>query len=186
VAHGRVVHGSHQERDAAALQQPRCVAGRDVERYAERLEHIGAARPAAHGAIAVLGDRHPRRCRDQRGAGRQVERALAVAPGAAGVEHERKAVIDRYHRSSHRLDRCGDDLGVLSAQAQRDGEAGDLHRRPLAGQDRVEHPPDRARGNATRRGELGEDLGETCGLGHSASNQFCTSCMPCSVRIDSG
>ncbi len=59
----------------------------DLDLDAERGQHVGAARARRDRAVAVLGDRHAARRRDERRRGRDVEGAPAVAAGAAGVDH---------------------------------------------------------------------------------------------------
>ena len=62
----------------------------------ERLEHVGAAALARHRSIAVLGDAHAAGGDHERGGGRDVERARAVAAGAARVEHVAGAARQRH------------------------------------------------------------------------------------------
>ncbi len=58
----------------------------EIDVDAERREEIGAAARRRNGAIAVLGDIRACAGRDERGDRGDVERAAAVAAGAAGVD----------------------------------------------------------------------------------------------------
>ena len=70
-----------------ASSRLRCTASeRRVDAHPERLEHVGAAAAAAHRAVAVLGHGHAAGRDHQRGHGRDVEGAGAVAAGPAGVD----------------------------------------------------------------------------------------------------
>ena len=82
-AHGRVVAAGEGEADAGRGQAP---VGRAGQVDAEPLQHVGRAGVAAGAAVAVLDDGHATGGGDDRGHGRDVERAADVAAGAAGVE----------------------------------------------------------------------------------------------------
>ena len=77
----------------------------------------------------------PRRRRDERDRGRDVERARLVAAGAAGVEQRARHVRERLERLAHRAREAGDLVDGLAAHAQRDREARDLRGRGRAGED---------------------------------------------------
>ena len=53
--------------------------------HAQRFQHVGAAAAAAHGAVAVLGDRHAAAAATMAAAVEMLKRARAVAARAAGV-----------------------------------------------------------------------------------------------------
>ena len=81
-----------ERREAEADSQLREAAGLDcgpgIDPHAERLQHVGGAGLARHGPVAVLCHRLAGGRDDDRRRGGDVERARAVATGAAGVGHE--------------------------------------------------------------------------------------------------
>ena len=109
-------------RGVEASLQPVGIA---IDLHAHRFEHVCRAYRAADRAIAVLGDRHARRRRDQRGAGRNVEGAGAVAAGAAGIEHVAIAKIQRTRACEHRAHRACKLVGLGALDFQRDEERAD-------------------------------------------------------------
>ena len=80
---------SRREDEAACpLERGSVRAPPDRDRSSRRIAPARRRRrPSADRAITMLGDRHAGRRRDQRGAGRNVEGAGAVAAGARGIEH---------------------------------------------------------------------------------------------------
>ena len=70
----------------ASLMQAADLFGRKVDLDAERGERVGGAGARGQRAVAVLGDRHAAAGDDEGGAGRDVERARAVAAGADDVD----------------------------------------------------------------------------------------------------
>ena len=86
VAHGGVVGGRVQVAEAVALDHLRGLLGREVDRHAERLEHVGRARARRGRAVTVLGDGAAAGGRDEGRRRGDVERARAVAAGAGGVD----------------------------------------------------------------------------------------------------
>ena len=81
--------GRREDEAASGLRRgiARSPSDRNSILIPELLEHVGGADSSADRAIAMLGDRHAGRRRNQRGAGRDVESAGAVAAGAGGIEH---------------------------------------------------------------------------------------------------
>ena len=63
VAHRRMKALREQEADADLVEARGHLLGRQIDADAERLQNVGAADRAGHGAVAVLGDRHARRRR---------------------------------------------------------------------------------------------------------------------------
>ena len=79
----------------------------DLHVEADRLQRVRRARLGTGGAVAVLGDRHAAGRDDQRHRGRDVERVMAVAAGAADVDRT-GAGRDRDHPFAQRARRLGD------------------------------------------------------------------------------
>ncbi len=73
--HRRVVAGREAEADAGLLDAARHALGPELDRDAERLEHVGRAALRRRGAVAVLHDPRARARRDQRRHRRDVDRA---------------------------------------------------------------------------------------------------------------
>ena len=85
VAHRGVHRRREQERDARLRQALRQHVRACREADAERLEHVGAAAPARHRSIPVLGHRHAAGRHHDGGGRGDVEAAAAVASRAAQV-----------------------------------------------------------------------------------------------------
>ena len=86
VAHGAVVARRHQEADAGLADGAFNQREIGIEIDAERRQHVGGAALRRQRPIAMLGHRHAAAGDDQRRAGRDVERAGAVAAGADDVD----------------------------------------------------------------------------------------------------
>ena len=114
------------------VDAPSHAGGIESDVDAERLEHVGAATPAGGRPVAVLRHRDPGPSRHQRGRGRDVERARAVAAGAAGVDASRRQVEWRRMRP-HRFDKPRHLLHRLAPGPERDQETGNLRRGGLTG-----------------------------------------------------
>ena len=137
VPHRGMKRRRKEERDADSLERS-FDDGRvrpDVD--AERLVHVGAAALARDRPVAVL--RHAQsgsRGHECRG-GRDIERAGAIAAGAARVED----IVERprqLHRIGAHRPRQADDLGrTLALHREADQQRGDLRRRRLAAHDRA-------------------------------------------------
>ncbi len=187
MAHRGVVGLGEQEHDPGVAQDLGLGRGGHVEGDAERLEHVGAARAAAGGAVSVF--RHGHACRrgDQRSSRGKIQCSGMVAAGAAGVQDALEPVIDADHRLTHRARRGRDRLRAFAHQPQRHQEPRDLRRGPAPRQDRGEHPlhPRVGRERAVVSSANTSENSER-GVGHNEFNQFPMSCEPCCVRTDSG
>ena len=86
VLHRRVEVRREQEREADLAERRARRRRVVVDPDPERVEDVGRAGPRGHRAVAVLGDRHAGRGRDQRRGRRDVERAAAVAAGPDDVD----------------------------------------------------------------------------------------------------
>ena len=111
--------------------------GRDVDLDAERRQHVGRARARRQRAIAVLGDGHAGAGDDEGGAGRDVDRAGAVAAGADHVDGVGGS-LDAQHLGAHRRHRAGDLVDGFAAHPQRHQQSAHLRGRGLAGHHAVE------------------------------------------------
>ena len=157
VLHRRVVGLREHEAEAELVDRAGDALRLELEVEAERLEHVGRACLRRRGAVAVLCHTGARGRSDERGGGRDVERALAVAAGARGVDEVGARRLHGEHVVAHRLRAARDLVGGLALRAQRDEEACDLCLRRLAAHDlvhrlerlrarevvAVEHPGDR-------------------------------------------
>ena len=122
-AHRRVEPRREAEPDAGLVDAARDAVRAEVDRDAERLEHVGRAALRRRGPVAVLRDPRARARRDERGHRRDVDGARAVAAGAAGVDQRAgrrpsTCVGEREHRAHER----GELAGGLALRAQRDDE----------------------------------------------------------------
>ena len=115
---------------------------RDVDRHAERFEHVGAAALRGEGAVAVLGDPHAGSRREQRGRRGDVECADRAAAGAAGVHELVRALCREVnHRAAKRACRAGHFVGRLALHAKSDEQRRDLRDGCLARHHGVERLP---------------------------------------------
>ena len=106
----------------------------EVDLHAEGLQDVGAAARARRGTVAVLRDPGAGRCRDDRRDGRDVERAGAIATGAARVDRARRQ-RDRHGGPSQRAGESRDLLHRLAAHRERGEQARKLGRGRLASHD---------------------------------------------------
>ena len=100
----------------------------EIERQPERLQTVGRPALGARGAVAVLGDLHAARGRNQRGRGGYVEAVRVVAAGADYLEYVH-AGIDARSVVAHCGGTARDLVGGLGARAfcgQRREEGGVL------------------------------------------------------------
>jgi hypothetical protein len=130
-----VIVGREQEGDAEQVDGTGRALGREIDLDAELLEHVRAAGAARDRPVAVLGDRHAARGRDERHRGRDVEGAGVVPAGAARVDERLPVRADRSDPAPHRLGESRDLLRRFALHAQRHRERGDLGGRRAAGQD---------------------------------------------------
>ena len=156
-------------------------------RAPERLEQVGRAGEARRRAVAVLGDRAARAGGDQRGGGRDVERAPPAAR-AGGVEQV--LALGRHVRGQrpHRARQPGELVDRLALRPQRDQEAGDLGLRDLAVHDLGEHLRGLVGAQVAARGERVDRAREdrAFGIGGARRRKFASSSLPSSVSTDSG
>ena len=124
------ISGANMKTMPASRSARSITVERDVDRDAERLEHVGAAALRGEGAVAVLRDPHAGARREQRGRRRDVERVDRAAAGAAGVDEIVRTVGRQVnHRAAERVRRAGDFVRRLALHAQADEQRRDLRRR---------------------------------------------------------
>src|SRR3546814_3231144 len=92
---------------------------------AERFQRVGGTRFRGSGAISMLCDRDLTCCNDDRHRGRDVERVVPVAAGAADVDRP-FGRLDRDQPVAHRLRRGGDLDHRLAAVGESGEESGEL------------------------------------------------------------
>ena len=128
VAHGRVMRRREHEPEAELVDRARDPLGRQLEREAERLEHVGRAGGGRDRAVAVLRDPGAGRCGHDRRCRRDVDRARPVAARPGGVDEI--VALRPYDEDvlAHRLGAAGDLVGRLALQPECDEEAADLRR----------------------------------------------------------
>ena len=95
--HRGMVDRRQAEAEPEFREAPPAHPWRRVDLHAEPFEHVGGARAAGDGAVAVLGHRLPCCGDDNARRGRDVEGARTVAPGAAGVGHDSAVPRHRQH-----------------------------------------------------------------------------------------
>src|SRR6185437_10977568 len=105
---------------------------RDVDPDAQRRQHVGRAGTRRQCAIAVLGDRYAGAGDNERGTGRHIHRAGAVAAGPDHVDGIGRRV-DAQHLGAHRRYRAGDLIDGFAADAKRHQQSAHLRWRCLAG-----------------------------------------------------
>ena len=116
------------------VQRPRLLGGRGVQIDAQGGQNVGRTGLGADGAVAVLGDLQPRARQHEGGGCRDIIGVLAVAAGAAGVDHLVKRMIQRQGGVAHGRGEGDDLVHRLAANAQGGDGGGDLGRGRLAAQ----------------------------------------------------
>ncbi|MNT26360.1 hypothetical protein D3C72_1619280 [compost metagenome] len=134
VTHGPVIGGGEQEGDAGLIQGAGLLRDGGVEVDAERGQHVRRAGLGADGAVAVLGDLQAGARQDEGGGGRDIIGVLAVAAGAAGVDHLVERMIQRQGGVAHGGGEGHDLVHRLAADAQGGDGGGDLGRGRFAAQ----------------------------------------------------
>ncbi len=154
--HRGVVHRREHEANAGLANATRDRVGQEVDLDAERGERVGRAGPGRQGAVAVLGDGHAGAGDDERGGGGDVVAAGGVTAGADHVHRAFRRLNPR-HLGAHGGDGAGDLVHGLAAKAKAGQERAELHRRRLAGHDRVERAPCLVLRQALAGGDLTDD-----------------------------
>src|SRR5690606_9209774 len=155
----------------------------------ERLECIGGARRRRSGPVSVLCDRYLARRHDNRDTGRDVQRVVTIAPGAADVDRA-SGGIDRDHPIAHRLRRGGDFDHCFAAVGQRREEGRHLFVTAAA----IEHRLERMRCllGIEKRARVGEGAEAAHAARRSATGnpairrKLASIAWPCSVAMLSG
>jgi hypothetical protein len=95
---------------------------------ARSFEQIGRATLRTYRAIAMFGDGHPGRGRDDPGGGRDIERMSTITTGPDPID--RIWIVHGYRHAmvAHRFNKAGDFGCGLSFYAQGDQKTGDLRR----------------------------------------------------------
>jgi hypothetical protein len=153
-----VARGEH-EAEAELVDARADVLRAQIDPHAERLEHVGRARAAGRGAVAVLGHRAPRAGGDQGGGGRDVE-GRPPAARAGGVDELVAGGRDVRRERAHRAREAGDLLDGLALRAQGDQQARDLRLGRVAGHDDLEHLGRLVDAEMPARGDLVDRRGE--------------------------
>ena len=128
MAHAGMVSRREQEAEAGLVEQRPRLGGRQVDRDAERLEHIGRAAARADGGIAVLGHRLAAGGDDEGGGGGDVDQAGAIAAGAATVGEQIIGPLERLRRREQAARGPDHLVGRLAFHPERDQHAGNLGR----------------------------------------------------------
>ena len=76
-----------------------------IHHHARLTQHIGATGGATGGNIAVLGDFHPARRRDNRRCGGDIKKTGAIAAGADRIDQHAATQIRRFRQLAHHLRR---------------------------------------------------------------------------------
>jgi hypothetical protein len=168
MAHRRMVVGREQKGEPVLDERACGLARRLAHGHAERLQHIGAARRRGDRPVAVLRHRYAGGRDDQRRSGRDIERAAAVAAGAAGVD---RCVGCLYadHPLAHRPREAHQLVGGLAAHPQRNEEAAQLRRRGLP----IHHGAHRLLGLRPRERPAVDHSGEGASSGIRATRRRC-------------
>ena len=159
--------------------------GVEIDLDSQALEHVGGADPSADRAIAMLRDRHAGRRRDQRGAGRDVERASGVAAGSGRIEHIAAVEVERARPRAHCPRSAGKLGGGLALELERYEKAGEQRFGGLTVEDFAHHTlgtgiVERAAGE--HRGKCFSQLAH----GPTIRKKFASNLLPSGVPIDSG
>ena len=131
---------------------------RQVEADPERLQDVRRAGLRRRRAVAVLDHGRAGPGGHDRGHGRDVDRHRPVPAGADHVEQP-AGHRDRVGRREHRVREAGDLLDGLALGPQRHGEAGDLHRGGVAGEDLAHRPGGLGGGQVLTGDQRAQDVG---------------------------
>ena len=166
--HGRMQMRSEQEADADLAHGARGFFGRHRDAHAQGFQHVRAAARSGEGPVAVLGHARAGSGHHHRRGGRDVERAGAVAAGAAGVDDIR-AGVDHDHALAHGSGESGELGRGLAFHLQSDQKCRDHRLARLAfeqhahGFDELLPRSDRGFDAEPRRCDEGR-AGVTCGI----------------------
>ncbi len=133
-----VVGGREHEAEARLVDAAGDLVGAEVDPHAERLEHVGRARQAGGGAVAVLGHRATGPGGDQRRRGGDVE-GRPPAARAGGVDQIVAAGPHRRRQPPHRGREADQLVDRLALGAQRDQHRRGLHLGGVALHDLGQH-----------------------------------------------
>jgi hypothetical protein len=114
-----VVVRREQEREAAVREARSGSRFVERNRQTERGEHVGTARLARYGPIAVLDDGQAARGREQRRARRQIQAARAVSACADDVDVGARRNGGAQRELAHRAREAANLVGRLAFRAQR-------------------------------------------------------------------
>ena len=140
VFHRPVQHRRKQESDAHLVETASHLLRRNLDMHPQRLQHIRGSALRRHRAIPVLGHANSRSGHHERGRSRDVERARAVAPGPAGIQHHfmlrahPRGLLPHHLRGSRNL------LHRLPLGAQAHQKRRDLRIRGLSPHNLPHHP----------------------------------------------
>ncbi len=163
VAHRRMEARGEAEAEPHLLDAVGDSGRAEVDGNAERLQHVGRARPRGGSSAAVLADPAARPGYYAGGHGRDVDRPRPVAAGAARVD-EIAADLDQLRVLEHRRDEAGQLLHRLALRAQRCGEGGDLNRQRSSAEDVLERQRGERRAEVLAPEEPDEDAGPAAGV----------------------
>ena len=138
VTHGRMVGRRKHEADTDFPQAAFHGLRGQFDAHAQRFQHVGAAASTGRGPIAVLGDGEAGAGHDESGGSGDVERSLAVAPGANDVDG-RAVRADAQGLLSHHRGETGDFLRRFALERQRGQIGSQLSRRGFALHDFAHH-----------------------------------------------
>ncbi len=140
----------------------------ELDRHAERFEHVGGAAQRGRPARAVLAHGHAGAGRDERGHRRHVDRVRAIATGTDDVDRPLPQVVaerDEVGVGEHGVEHPRELLGRLPLGAQRDDEPDQLRGGRVTGQDRVHRRPGLLGRQVTPFEQLGEQAGPPAVVG---------------------
>ena len=160
-AHRRVEALGEAEPDADLAHAAGHALGPEVDHHTERLEHVDRPALRRRGTAAVLGDPRARCGGDDRGHGRDVHRAGAVAAGTTGVDQWDVEIgeVDPLGEIEHGAHQGRELGGGLALGAEADGERGDLRVGRVAREDLRHRLLDEVVGKVVAPEQVPDDIG---------------------------
>ena len=160
MAHRRVKRLGEQEPDPDPADAIADLPRRQIDAGAEGFEDVGRPRLRGSGAVAVLGDHDAAGRGDQCRGSRYVERVLAVAAGAAGIDVVLAGDLERQSRPPHGAGQSGHLVGGLALHSQGGDERSELGRFEFTGHDLVHDRFGFGSGQVLAPVDLGQHLGD--------------------------
>src|SRR5437899_841117 len=120
-----MIRGRKYETDPRTFEAAAQAGRLEFNLDAHPFEYVGRTDAATYRAIPMLGDRNSGRGRDQRRAGRDIERPGAIAARACSVQNITIVELERTRPLSHRPHSASKFAGGLALQSKRNQKSRD-------------------------------------------------------------